>query len=443
MSKTENVRSVMRGVLGVMCAGILTGRAAAQNIFTADDSISAAAVLTDYVRVCAKSRPLWPERSCGRLVIVDPRSRTTFLSHKPTSTGFAPYRNVFAGRWPDTMSVANTSVKWEGHNWAVVRWPLPLDPAARMSLLMHESFHSIQKSIGISDVDALSPHLDEALGRVWMRLEVAALAHALAASDIEARRHAKNAAFIRRKRYALYPGADSLERALEMAEGIAEYTGWRSADDALALGPLMVIDKMRSTMTEPSFVRSFAYATGPALGYLLDRFDANWRTRLIVSRNPGALLRAAVGANGVMPTDSALIVIAEPYGYRRILREETNRATARAATLAAMNARFVDGPVIEIPDVVDRSYDPLSLVPLGAHGTVYPRSASFSGAWGRVTIDSIGVLLLPDLKTLRLERPASTTGARIEGRGWLLTLKEGWSIVDGTRAGDLRVVQRP
>lgn len=443
MGKAGIFRVTAYGLWTVLCLGKLTGRAGAQAVFTTDDSLSAAAVLNDYVRACAKTRELWAERSCGRLVIVDPRSRATFLTHRPTSAGFAPYRNVFAGRWPDTLSVANTSVKWEGENWAVVRWPLPSDPATRLSLLMHESFHSIQKSIGITDVDALSPHLDESLGRVWMRLEVAAMAHALAASNVDARRHARNAAFFRRSRYALFPGADSLERALEMAEGMAEYAGWRSADDAFALGPLIVIDKMRNTMSEPSFVRSFAYATGPALGYLLDRFNPTWRARVISSRNPGAMLRAVVGANGPMPGDSALIALAEPYGYRRILREETNRATARAATLATMNARFVDGPVIEIPDVVDRSYDPLSLVPLGAHGTVYPRSASFTGAWGRVSIDSIGALLSSDLKTLRLERPNAVTGKRIEGRGWLLSLKEGWSIVDGTRAGDLRVVHRP
>lgn len=407
------------------------------------DTARAVAALAELSRSCPEAAKIWAHPLCGKFALVDARTRAAVLSAPPSgdASAFAPGDGVWVGRWPDTLGLANTSVLWNKTPWAVVLLPLSDDPASRLALLAHESFHAIQPALGITETDALNPHLDTRDGRIWLRLELAALAQALTTNGAESKRHAKTAAWMRRKRHGLFPGADTLERALEMREGLAEYTGWRVSTAALGLGPLGVVDKVRATLTERSLARSFAYATGPAIGFLLDRFDASWRSHLTQRRDPGAMLRDAVAANGALPSDSALLSLSRPYGYARIEREETARAAARAKLLAEYRDRLVHGPVIEVPEVANRAYDPLQLVPLDEAGTVYPL-ATFSGPWGRLVVDSLGALLSPDMRRLHVARPASTDGLPIVGRGWTLRLNEGWRLGPGDRPSDLRVERK-
>lgn len=55
------------------------------------------------------------------------------------------------------------------------------------------------------------------------------------AADTTALRHVHAALLFRAARHAAFPGADPLEAALELNEGIAEYTGIRVAYDNAAL----------------------------------------------------------------------------------------------------------------------------------------------------------------------------------------------------------------
>ena len=407
---------------------------------TAIDTASAMAAIQEFRVACASADRLWALPLCGPIALVDGPTRTAFLSHAPKTGAFSAHSGAWVGRWPDALAISNTSVVWDGDAWAVVRIPLPRSPAGRAALLNHERFHAIQRDIGITETDALNAHLDERHGRTWLRLELAALAHALTSHDTSALRHTRNALWMRMKRHSLYPGADTLERMLEMAEGVAEYTGRYAASKATGLGPLDVVDRMRGVLTDRSLVRSFAYATGPALGLLLDRFDTTWRGRLITTRNPWTMLRDVVKP-GALPGDEHLRSIAEAYGFAQIDNEEMTREAERQRTLAQFIEKLVDGPVIEVPGIVNRAFDPTTLTPLGSHGTVYPLGA-FSGDWGRVSIQTGIGLLAPDNTMLRLERPDVTDGLRIEGRGWVLQLNEGWMLGPGTRPGDLRVTRK-
>lgn len=90
---------------------------------------------------------------------------------------------------------------------------------------LHESFHIVQMRLGLSvDMDA-NEHLDSVDGRHWLRLEWRALARALRESG-EARALAiREALVFRQARHARFQDMVENERALEINEGLASYTG--------------------------------------------------------------------------------------------------------------------------------------------------------------------------------------------------------------------------
>jgi hypothetical protein len=66
------------------------------------------------------------------------------------------------------------------------------------------------------------------MGDTTCNLEWRALSRALQASTDEERREAAaDAVLFRAERYRLFPGAQAQEQALELNEGLAEYTGVR------------------------------------------------------------------------------------------------------------------------------------------------------------------------------------------------------------------------
>lgn len=421
------------------------------------DTARAVGALRDFGQACARDAgALWGRSLCGPIALVVPETRMIIANDTAAGRPFVPIAGAYISVLPTGLPLANTSFEWVKRRWAMVLMPaLSGDRFERVALLAHESFHREQPAIGITGDDALNPHLDEREGRRLLRLELRALAAALVAPDAAARSDVEDALLFRRLRRTLYPGADSTETALELAEGIAEYTGDATAlllfPDSLS----RVARTIAAVETRPSLVRSFAYGTGPALGLLLDRFgDRDWRRALVDSaRTTRPRLSDALGrALHLSPIASRPALIkavdkrATRYGDAVIEREETARAADRAARLAAFRARLVDGPVLELKQArLQQSFNPNELIPLGDKGTIYP-TGSFSAEWGSLEVTG-GALVSADYQVLRVQAPPSgstLTGQEITGPGWTLHLAAGWVITPleqrpGTAPGSLTV----
>jgi len=417
---------------------VVAGRAAAASPV---DRALAAKALAEWARVCEPDgQLLWRKSLCGPMVLVDPSTRAAIANRPDPDGKFHKEGDIFAGRFPDRFTPSNTALEWGGEEWSTVILPLPADPFARLSLLAHESFHRVQSSIGLGASDAPNAHLDTEPGRLWLRLELRALARSLRAEGPAARRSAADAMLFRLYRHRLCPGSESAEASMEKQEGLAEYTGVFVALRATGENIGREARAVEAYEDSSSLARSFAYATGPALGLLLDRYAAGWRSRAS-SASLDSMLVAALHAQPSADLEHAARERAALYGYSAVAAAEREREERHQEYLADLKTRFLDSPTLDFPIAPElrRNFNPNTLVPFPPHGTYYP-TGTFSAGWGRLQVESGGALLAPDNRSLRVSAPTDPAAHPVQGDGWTLQLAPGWTVQPGTRAGSFVVV---
>ncbi len=379
---------------------------------------------------------LWGKPLYGPMIFVSPATREV-VANQPDGEGLLrPQGTVYIGSLPREVMMANTAVGWAGKRWTMVMWPLPQHSQPRSRLLAHELFHRIQAELHIPAANPENPQLDTLEGRLWLQLEWRALAAALIESGAAQTQALRDALAFRAHRRQLFPGSAESERALELNEGLAEYTGVRlSAPDDQSAG-WHVVARLTGPQSE-TFVRSFAYASGPAYGLLLDQRLPGWRSKIGAQSDLGTLLASAIqGA----PSSSAEQA-ARRYGAAALRTTETERAALADAAKARYRKLLVDGPTLTLSNEGKFSFgfDPNGLVPLPPMGTVYPAMQA-SDAWGTLDVKE-GALLASDFKSVRVAAPSDTSGTHIAGPGWTLELAPGWHIVPSEKAGGY-VVQK-
>lgn len=443
---TRDRRPAWQHILIVaLLAALPTSGAGAQRI----DTTLAMSALREADAACHRDAgALWGRSLCGPIALAEQQSRLMLTNDSAVKQPFIPFGAAFVTTAPQGTGFANTSFDWAGRRWAMIMLPLPADTFNRVTLVMHEVFHREQDSLGLGNMDLPNNQLDELNGRVWLRFELQALAaalDALAAGDPAVRAHTEDALLFRARRRQLYPLADSLEPALEIQEGLAEYTGERLAMTYTGETPHRVARKVRDFQANPTYVRSFAYATGPALGVLLDRFDPGWRRRVREVRDPARMLATSIAMR--VPRDLAREAErrARRYDYATVMREETARDSARRGAMATYRAQLVDGPTLTFTQPwLGRSFDPQTLVGFDMRHTLYP-TGTFNSVWGTLEVTKGGALLSNDQATLRVRAPGSAPApdARtVRGDGWTLELAPGWHLAASPdRAGSYVVVK--
>ena len=431
--------SMRAPVLLALAAALATAPA-----FAAVDPVRAQALFREAARLCGHDGgALWHHSLCGPILLVDWTDGTAVANQPDAGGALKAAGPVFAGKLPEDIVIANTPIEWSGKRWTELLWPLPDDVAHRHVTLSHELFHRAQGELGMLMRDGGNLHLDTLEGRILLQLEWHALARALTAPDAAARNAAvSDALLFRHERYRLFRDARAEEHALELNEGVAEYTGVRVG---LRTGPERTAYALRDLeffVQSPTFVRSFAYASGPAWGLLLDQADPAWRVKLAAAMKAGSpqgldeMLQAALK----LPDPSPATVQAREADYDDTLRpRELARDQARQAHLAELKARLVDGPVLHLPLAhlhASYQFNPQTLEALGSDGVVYP-TMTLSAEWGTLKVEQ-GALLDKAMSGAAVSA-AGVSDDHSKGPGWRLTLNKGWAVVPGERAGDFVV----
>lgn len=389
------------------------------------DGETAEKAFRDFEQLCrADNGALWGRSLCGRMMIVDPETREAWFNAEPPTEHRQVSDRLFAGRY-DNANVANTSVDWDGERW-IQLVEVPEETEERRALLLHEAFHAIQPELGYATGEQLNDHLEEEQARLWLRLEAEALKAALSAEGAEWTDRLRDALRFNRQRAILYPQSRFKESTLVNHEGLAEYTGIAlSGGDAAK----MAIERLDSVTARPSLVRSIGYVLGPAYALLLDRGRADWKGAALAGAPLPLLLEAALDG-GAEPG-----VAARAYDMERIAREEAARGEERAAELADLRRRFVEGPVLILPfRRMNITFNPNRVVGLDNLGTIRS-GAEVTDLWGRLVAKG-DVLLAGNWSSARVPLAAPPSGQVVEGDDWVLTLSDGWKAVPGEREGD-------
>jgi hypothetical protein len=426
-------------IASLVCAGTIMPVCVAH---AAVDRDGARLVFDEARIICERDAgALWGRSLCGPILIVDPMDRNVVANQQDPGKVLKAEVELFVGTLPANAILANTRVEWSGTQWTQLLWPVSFETSIRHVTLAHEMFHRVQPDLNLTRSEAGNRHLDTLEGRYLLQLEWRALARALMADkEGERRAHVTNVLAFRRARHAAFGNAAPDEAALEINEGIAEYTGVRlglpRADARLAYA---IFDLSRF-LDSPSFVRSFAYASGPAYGLLLDEADPAWRGKLSGGgADLGALLAVAYKVGSVAPRD--LGARKRRYDNDGSLREaEVRRERERVARANAYRAALVEGPVLVLPlTKTNFQFNPQNLVALDNTGTIYP-TLRLTDIWGELVVERNGALVHADSK--RATVPLRTDGSDpLRGEGWTLTLKPGWKITAGTRAGDSTLIR--
>lgn len=388
------------------------------------DLSKAKSYLAERQAICDADRgKLWGKPLCGPMMFVEDAGRDIAANQAGQGGALAAHGDLFTGKLPSGIPISNTATDWDGVRWSMLEWPLPEDRAERDTLLIHESWHRIQAELGLPSRSPVSAHLGTVPGRIALRLEWRALAAALAAPDAAARKQAvRDALTFRRWRREATRGAGASENELELNEGLAEYTGRKLAgQDAAAIVTILQRAERKS-----SFVRSFAYTSGPAYGYLLDSYGSDWRSRLSAKSDLGAMLASAAGIPSPKDTAREAKTAGQRYGYAALAEEERDAEHRRTEQAKHWAAQLVEGPVLRLPLVkMQIHFNPSNLFPLPPHGTVYP-TLEVIDEWGSLKTET-GGLIGKDWSSVIL--PASAQGS--------ITLKPGWGWRPGKRKGDL------
>ena len=380
---------------------------------------------------------LWGVSLCAPMLFVDRKTRTVVANQADKEGILTKDGNVFVGQLPAKVNIANTATEWAGVKWTMVMFPLPEDKIRRANLMAHEMWHRVQNDIGFPSSSAANNHLDSRDGRMWLQLEWRALAAALMSRGKQRHQAIADALLFRAYRRAVFPQAASEEREMEMHEGLAEYTGVRLSGSP-NLNQYVVDKDLKEAAQKQTFVRSFAYASGPAYGILLDETKTNWRKNLKKEDDLGSLLQKRLSIKLPQNIEQAAELRAKNYDSDKLRAFETERENNRQKLLAEYRAKLVDGAVLELPILkMSMQMNPGTLVPLEPIGIVYP-DIRIVDVWGILTVTK-GALIKSDFSKIYVSAPSSLSAPSRQGDGWTLELNAGWTVAGGDRKGDYLV----
>jgi hypothetical protein len=371
---------------------------------------------------------LWGVSICAPMVIGDARTQTFATSQPPPD---APR--------PQIIGLLNGPVQWGDTMWAAMSWDTIASWPARTrgEAFLHESFHIFQRQLGLVGGGIECEHLDAVEGRYWLRLEWRALARALRESGERRALAVRDALAFRQARHTRYPDQVENEHHNDIGEGLASYTQTVLAAPTETDAIARALELLAAAEDGESFVRTFAYTSGPAYGLLLDAASPGWPRKIRTSDDPAVLLMRALGVQPVADAAAA----AARYGGAELRAAEEQRAQQRQARIAGLRQRFVEGPVLVISGGGSGYSDSRGAVVIPGVGTVYFGSYRLTGEWGALEADT-GVLLSSDGRVRRLPAPVKGDGRTISGDGWTFKAAPGWVIREGPRRGDYEVVRQ-
>ncbi len=411
-----------------------------QKISNCQDSIST--IFNEINFETKKHQQLWATDLYGPMLLVNPNTRQLFANFSDSAGILKQVGEIYSGILPNEINIANTAIDWNGRRWAMIMLPLPINKQDRINLLAHELFHLFQPSLGFKLFNTENNHLDQKTGRIYLRLELEALKKTVQTTNkTERKTHLTNALTFRKYRYSLYPGADSTENLLELNEGIAEYTGSIISGRNKKQSTEHFVQSINTFLSNPTFVRSFAYQTIPIYGYQLANTKKGWNKEVTTKTNLTDYFIMAFDIS--LPNDlkGTTDLILNQYNGEIIISEEEIREGKTKKLITEYKSKFITQPHFELNfKQMDVSFDPRNIMPIEDKGTVYP-NIRVTDKWGILTVEN-GALMSPNWDKISVTIPLKNENKYISGDGWTLELTDGYSVIKDESTGNYKLKEK-
>ncbi len=413
-----------------------------QKELTLKDSIT---VYFEEIKLATKkSIELWDMDFYGPMLLVNPYTRQAF-ANSPDSAGVLKQDGtIFTGKLPNNVIIGNAAICWSGTNWAMILLPfISQNKQDRINLFAHELFHKAQPSLRLRPAEANNNHLDKKEARIYLHLEMEALKKAIQSAETrEMKMHIKNALTFRKYRNLLFARSDSTENLLELNEGIAEYTGIMIAGRNKMETTNYIIKKTNDFLSNPSYVRTFAYYTIPVYGYLLQHSAKEWHRQINLNTHLTDYFLNAFNLSLPNDVKKRSEAIAGLYNGEQILVQETEREEKTKKIVAGYKAKFIEEPHFEIAfEKKSVSYDTRYVVTIEDKGIVYPTMKATDN-WGTLTVEHGGGLMSPNRDKVTITIPVKMEGNEISGDGWMLKLNEGYNVKKDEKTGNYSLTKK-
>lgn len=391
----------------------------------------------------ADAGKLWGVSLCVPLMLVDPATHqavTDVAAQGATRDG-----GIFRLTLPPAAPISDTPTQYGGRDFAEVIWP-PYGSADMQAVtLMHESFHVVQPRLGFkgypgtSGINAVAA-LDTQPGRVWLRGELHALRVALQVHGPGRTNALRDALALRLYRHALLRDTAEPEREQDIIEGLAESTGIDAGLPPNRRVAYAIYD-VGFVEAQPSYARSFPYATGPAYSELLDAARPAWRRSMTSASDLAQTAMAAYELQVAAPSATEARAIIDGYGGAAIESEEAARAVRKAALTKQYTHDLVEGGTLTLPMTgMHITFNPRDIETFDPYGSVY-HTLTVTAPWGRMTVTGGDAMITKDFRFLTVAAPRQITGITLRGKGWQLDLSSGYGVAPDSHKRGSYVVQ--
>jgi hypothetical protein len=381
---------------------------------------------------------IWGKKLYGPILLVDYETRAIIANQKDAKGLLHKNGDCFEGKLPKEVEISNTPTEWSGTRWTMMIWQtIPADRFTREKMFAHELFHRIQNDLKLNPPDKLNLHLDSLEGRIWLQVEWRALASALMSDGAAQEQAVRDVILFRDHRQKMFSEASENERSLEIAEGVPEYTGLAASSPDVSAARWNTIARLTTPDLTISFVRSFAYTSGPAYGLLLDQRLPKWRSGFTAQSDLGKLISSTTKPRTQSADERAKI-----YGISAIRVAEEDRAKKIELTKMQYRERLVNGQTMTLPgsEKMRYSFNPSTVVTLDSFGAVYPTFRA-TAPWGTLEVTD-GALLAKDFSKVTVSAPTKTSGQHLEGKGWTLELSPGWAMGPTANSRNFTVLKK-
>lgn len=399
------------------------------------DSSKIAMYFIQYDSLCrVDNGKLWGKTLFGPLLIVDRETKMVYSNQKDKYGHFTKTGSFYTGIFPDSLALGNSAVDWLDDHWTQValdRLDFLPDIRSSFDLLMHESFHRLQRELDLELSYKQMPHLNTFDGRYWLIMEHRALLSALSCKGEEAKKAVRDALLFRNYRRSLFPDAVESENGLEVLEGTAEYTGNILAGfdrQEILRQSEQSVEKMPDS---DMLAREYAYRAGVLYGLLLDEKCPGWKPEFLLIKDFGKQLELCCNIN--IPLDLKKKYVYSritPYDGERLLAEEKEREDRRIQTIEKYRKMFFSDKVyiVSLEKTKNFTINSSLSIPLD-FGTVYD-GLRFAADWGILTISG-EVLVDPKFDKVYLPYDSvKIDGNIVSSEIWKISFNEGWEMED-------------